>query len=228
MNFAKKILAGSISASLLAISAVPAAQAEVSGSVGVASSYLWRGLDLGRGSAAVFGDLNYSSHGAYGGVWVTSGDAAAGTEYDLYLGYGRSFGEFNVDVSLWSYNYPTADSTIFRGNDAADFVLGLGYGPVSFAAYIPTGDNSTGDYDYMYFTLGAVVGQVSATLGLHQDAGGLLGVCGDGTNDCDPVHVNLDYAYNDNLTFTLSQFVADEPVDDDLKVVVSYSFPIGE
>lgn len=216
MNFAKKILASSVAASVLAVSAVvPAAHAELSGSVGIASSYLWRGYDLGAGDAAVSGDLSYSAGGAYGGVWVSSGDAALGTEYDLYIGYGHAFGSFSIDASLWSYNYPQTNAgSTFDGDTASDFVLSLGLGPVALGIFTPVGEGSGGDY--MYYTLGTSFGKFSATLGMHD------------SEEESPTHVNIDYAYNDNLTFTFSQFISDEPEDDQLKVVVSYSIPIGE
>lgn len=244
MRFSKKLLSSAIALSVVSAAAVtPLANAEVSGSVGVASTYLWRGSDLGSGTPAVSGDLNYSTGGFYTGIWGSSGDTYAGTEYDLYVGYGTSFGEddmFSVDASLWNYNYPTGlgylddpETDVVEQEtdffDLADFVLSLGLGPVALTSYIPVGEGSSGDY--MYLTLGGSVGDFSLTLGLHSEnaaVGGAVG-CPAGTVDtCSPVHINLDYAYNDNLTFTFSQFVADEPENDNLKFVVSYSLPIGE
>jgi uncharacterized protein (TIGR02001 family) len=220
MKFTKNLLTSAVAVSTLAAAAVaPVAQAEVSGSVGVASTYLWRGYDLGSGTPAVSGDLSFSTAGFYTGIWGSSGDTAAGTEYDLYIGYGISFMDdfLSVDVSLWNYNYPTGPGYTADGEtdfgDLSDLVISLGVGPVAFTMY----DNVAGANGYVYYTLGGSVGDFSLTVGMHDNVEGE-----------DPVHVNLDYAYNDNLTFTLSQFVADESPDDDLKFVVSYSLPIGE
>lgn len=239
MKFSRKLLSSAVAISVLSAAAVaPVAQAEVSGSVGIASMYLWRGSNLGAplGVPAVSGDLSYSNEGFYTGIWGSSGDAFAGTEYDLYAGYGMSFGEndmFSVDASLWNYNYPTGGGYTDGETDLfefSDFVLGIGVGPVALTSYIPIGKASGGDY--MYLTLGGSVGDFSLTLGMHSEnaaVDGAVGCPADTTDDtCSPVHVNVDYAYNDNLTFTLSQFVADEPDGDDLKFVVSYSLPIGE
>lgn len=237
MSFTKKCLATAVAASTMAFGAVaPVAHAEVSGSVGIASSYLWRGSDLGsNGVPAVWGDLSYSNSGFYGGVWASSGDSTAGTEYDLYVGYGGEVGDFSYDLNLTNYLYPTGagyapggETDFFEWSDA---IIGLGYGPVSFTAFIPVGkENSPGDY--MYFNLGASFGAYSVGLGLHSDnasVDGAVGCPADETSDsCDPVHIDFTYAYNDNLAFTFSQFIADEPAGDDLKVVVSYSIPIGE
>lgn len=228
MNFTRKILAGSSAITILAAALAPVAQAEVSGSVGVASTYLWRGMDLGSGTPAVFGDLSYSNSGFYSGIWGSSGDTAAGSEYDLYAGYGSTLGDFSYDLSLWSYNYPTGpDETDFT--DVSDAVVSVGYGPVAFSAYIPIGKDNSGS-DYMYYTLSGSLNQFSATLGLHQDdPDAVVGCPADNTGDtCSPMHIDVSYAYNDNLAFTLSQMIADEPEGDDLKFIVSYSLPIGE
>ncbi|MFL0801163.1 MAG: TorF family putative porin [Agarilytica sp.] len=230
MKTTKKLLASAVAASALSVAMVPAANAEVAASVGIASTYLWRGADLGSGTPQISGDLSYSNSGAYGGVWVASGDTAAGTEYDLYIGYGTELGPVSVDVSLWSYNYPTgAGYTADAETDLTDFtdlVLSLGAGPVALTIYEPVGDdNSPGDYRYV--TLGGSFGDFSATVGIHMDNAGAVPCPADETDPtCDPIHVDFSYAYNDNLSFTLSQFIADETSDDDLKVVVSYSIPI--
>ncbi|MDZ7922767.1 MAG: TorF family putative porin [Marinagarivorans sp.] len=238
MKVSKTLLASSVAAVLSAGFMAPAfAAPEVGASVGVASTYLWRGSDLGRGTPAVFGDLNVSAAGFYGGIWGSSGDAAAGTEYDLYAGYGGSVGDFSYGASLWSYNYPTGSGYDKDGEtdftDWSDAVVTLGYGPVSFNAYIPVGKgNSSGDY--MYYTLGASIGAFSVLVGMHSDApnvsdGPTGGCSADETSDsCSPVHLNVSYAYNDNLSFTVSQFIADETEADDMKFVVSYTMPLGE
>jgi uncharacterized protein (TIGR02001 family) len=232
MKFNRKTLAGSIATSLIAVSAmVPLANAEVSGSAGIASSYLWRGLDLGSGTPAVSGALKFSGGGFYTGIWGSSGDQAMGTEYDLSAGYGGTAGDFSYGLAAISYNYPTGANTEF--GDYSDAVVSLGFGPVSFGAYIPVGKtNSSGDY--MYFTLGASVASFSFLLGMHSDdvAGGGVVKCevdsGSSKSECSPFHLDFSYAYNDNLSFTFSQFIDDKPFEDKLKFVVSYSLPIGE
>lgn len=227
MKFNRKTLASLVATSVMAAAlSAPSAHAELSASAGVASTYLWRGYDLGSGTPAVFGDLKYSASGFYTGIWGSSGDTSAGTEYDLFAGYGTSFGEddfFSVDISVWNYVYPTGpgylddettaelEETDF--GDLTDVVLSLGVGPVAFTYY----DNVAGATSYEYYTLGGSFSAFSLLVGMHDNPEGE-----------DPVHLNLSYAYNDNLSFTFSQFVADEPEDDDLKFVVSYSIPIGE
>ena len=211
MKKAAKLLIRSFAAASVAMSVVAPlayAETEVSASVAVANMYYFRGRDLGNGNAAVSGDLSVSTGGAYAGVWGTSGDAVLGTEYDLYAGYGQSFGDFSVDLSAWSYVYPSDPSDSSVG-DLTEIILGLGYGPFSLS-YV---DNVAGDNGYWYTSAGATFGAFSLTYGLHEN---------------DYAHVDLGYAYNDNLSFTLG-LVADDvngTEDDEPKFVVSYSLPI--
>lgn len=219
MKSTKRAAGGSVAAAVLAagltVSGNASAAADVSASAAVASTYLWRGYDLGSGTPAVSGDLSISAGGAYAGIWGTSGDTDTGTEYDLYAGYVVGMGGFAIDLSVWNYNYPTGPSEIdvteLSVTELSEVILSLGYGPFIFSYY----DNVAGNSGYEYYTIGAALGQFAVNVGKHDNASG-----------ADPVHIDLTYAYNANLSFTLSQFVADQPDDDDLKFVVSYSIPI--
>lgn len=221
MKLTKNILAGSIAGAVMALSAIaPVANAEVSASVGVASTYLWRGQDLGTGTPAVSGDLTYSRSGFYTGIWVSSGDTGLGTEYDIYAGYGTEIGGLSVDLSVWTYVNPNepggVDHTDTFG-DATDAILGLGYGPLSL-----TWINDVDTTDINYVALGYSFGSFSLSYG------GFI----TGRDDVSEYsHLDLTYSYNDNLAFTFSQVVdndfdVDQEIDDDLKFVVSYSIPL--
>jgi len=199
------------------MSFAPAANAEVSASVSVANMYLWRGMDLGDGSAAVSGDLVVSAAGFYGGIWGSSGDDSFGNEYDLFVGYGGDLGILSYDLSVWNYNYSDLGAREGTLTELSEAILSLGIGPVSLTYY----NNIAGDSGYSYVTLGATFGAFSALLGRHSDE--LTGVAKE-----TPMHLDLSYAYNDNVSFTISKFIADEDnVDDDAQFVVSYSLPIN-
>ncbi|MFA5631399.1 MAG: TorF family putative porin [Porticoccaceae bacterium] len=213
MKLTKKAICSSLAAvtavsGLMMSSQVSAV--ELSASAAVASSYLWRGQDMGSGSPAVSGDLIASAGGAYAGIWGTSGDSAVGTEYDLFAGYGTTLGAFTFDISVLNYNYPTGPEEIDAG-DLTEVILSVGVGPMTLAYY----DNVAGASGYEYYSLGFDIDRFSLLVGMHDNPGG-----------DDPVHLDLSYAYNENLSFTLSQFISDEPPGDDLKFVVSYSLPI--
>ena len=197
------------------------AEVDVSASAAVASMYLWRGQDLGNGDAAVSGDITLSSGGAYAGMWTSSGDSAAGNEYDLYVGYGGEMEGFSYDVSVLTYVYPSAgnfeEDADASGNtfDLSELIVSAGYEGASFSYYYPVSSNPD---DYSYLTLGYGMDAYSATIGMAMD-----------DVDGGYTHLDLSYAYNDNLAFTASKIIDEETedsMDDDLKFVVSYSLPI--
>lgn len=208
------------------------AVAEVSASAAVANMYLWRGIDLGDGSAAVSGDLIYSMGGAYAGIWISSGDDALGNEYDYFVGYGGEAGDFSYDVSLWNYNYSDGsfekpfDQSNDTTGDLSEVIVTLGYGDFSLSYY----DNIAGATGYTYTTLSGGVGKFSATVGYHD-----FDEAGPAESDS-MTHLDVSYAFNDNLSFTASKVIAQDcdkddtgctgTVDEDVKFVVAYSLPI--
>lgn len=218
MTFTKKLIASSVTAAVVsAASFAPVANAEVSASVGVANMYLWRGENLGAGgpgTPAVSGSIDYGVSGFYAGVWGSSGDATNGTEYDIYYGYGGSVGDFSYDVSAWTYNYPTA-AAFNAGVD--EVAIGLGYGPVSLGYITARKSPDEGDR-YAYLTLGVEFGAFSATYGMDNTGEDAV---------ADKEHIDLSYAYNDNVSFTVSTRIDDnEGVSNSPLFVVSYSMPI--
>lgn len=221
MKSIKTLLATAVAASS-AMVAVPAS-AELGASVSLATAYLWRGQDLGNGSPAISGDIVYSTGGAYGGVWGSSGDDSLGNEYDLFVGYGAEFGDVSVDLSVWNYIYPDAGNGDGFGassdtfGDLSEVILSVGLGAFSLTYY----DNIAGANGYEYITLGASFGAFGVTYGTTSNE--------DDANDYS--HLDISYAFNDTVSFTLSQVIDqddNEGVDDDLNFVVSYSLPIGE
>jgi uncharacterized protein (TIGR02001 family) len=203
-------------------------QAEVSASAGVASSYLWRGQNLSNGAAVVSGSLDYGHEsGAYAGAWVSSGDAAMGTEYDLYVGFAGEAGDLSYDVGYVGYIYPSQneeavadttndiDSTADELGNMSDLYLNLSFAGVDF-----TTNFSDNGGDYVYNTLGYGMGAVSGLIGVNTD----LEEDGKGAY----THIDLSYAYNDNLSFTVSKMVAQSAGTSagSPEFVVSYSLPI--
>jgi len=227
MKNSQKLLAAAVASSLALSAVAPIASAEVSGSVGIASSYLWRGFDLGSGVPAVSGSLDFSESGFYAGIWGSSGDTSSGTEYDLYLGYGGEVGDFFYDISAWTYSYPTGSKQEDLGTpgNLAEAVISLGYGPVAFTYYDTIAAPTDEGEDATYMTLAISVDAFSVTYGIHDKA------------NYDTSHIDFGYAYNDNLSFTISAQIdndngaleeGDEGYVDttDPTFVVSYSIPI--
>jgi len=203
-------------------------QAEVSASASVASSYLWRGQNLSNGAAVVAGSLDYGHEsGAYAGAWVSSGDAALGTEYDLYVGFAGEAGDLSYDVGYIGYIYPSQNeeavadttnnvtSTADELGDVSDLYLNLSFAGVDF-----TTNFSDNGGDYVYNTLGYGIDSVSGLIGVNTD----LEDDGKGAY----THIDLSYAYNDNVSFTVSKMVAQSSGTSagSPEFVVSYSLPI--
>ncbi len=199
MNTFKKSLVAVVLAS-----AGAAAQAEVSGSVAIASSYLWRGFDLSFGSAVVSGSLDYANEtGLYAGIWGSSGDDTFGTEYDLYAGWAGDLGGFGVDIAYVDYNYPSVGGA----SDFEEAILGLSYMNFGF-----TWAEGLGDTDSSYYALSAGAGALGFTYGHFDDLGS---------------HFDVTYSYTDNLAFTLSQSFDDGGgYSEEALFVVSYSIPV--
>lgn len=236
MKLTKNLLASAVAVLASASFLAPVANAEVAASVGISNMYYWRGLDLGNGTPQVSGDLKFSESGFYAGAWGGSGDTSGGTEYDLYMGYGNTIGDFfKYDFSLWTYTYPSAPEsatsttyTIVGGSvvakdvttpidafntpgELSEAVLTLGAGPVSLT-YM---DNIAGGTGYWYATLSATFDKFTILYGLHET---------------DLAHVDLSYAYSANLSFKIGAVVddMDGAVDDDPKFIASYTLPLGD
>mgnify|MGYP003780031929 CR=1 FL=1 len=204
------------------------ASAELSASATVASSYLWRGFELGTGSAAISADLVYSNSGFYAGVWVSSGDATAGTEYDLFAGYGGSINDMiSYDLSLITYIYPSGQfSKTEEPGDFSEAILNIGLGPVSLTIK----DNisgGTGGYafneNYAYYSASVSTGDFGFAIGFH-DEGAIL----DETVTGDSTHIDVTYSATENLAFTFSKIVDSQDgfEEPEATVVASYSIPL--
>ena len=148
-------------------------------SASLATSYLWRGTELGNGDAALAVDLSGSTGAISYGLWVSSGDSTS-TEYDIYASYGGSVGEVGYSIGYASYNYPSAGVGF---DDAAEYIYGLSYGPASVTVF----DGKDSDYEY------TVVGY---------EAGAFSFAYGD---DETSTHFDVSYAVNDSLTLTVSE-----------------------
>ena len=195
-----------VAASLATVPAAFAEEVSFDASVSASNMYLWRGTDLGMGDAAISGDLTASYSNSYATVWASSGDATTGTEYDLIVGYGREMGEFNFDVNLTNYIYPSSpDGELDTFGELTELILSLGYGPFSFSH----ANNVAGGSGYSYTTLGAEISDFNVLVG-HQATDV------DDGDDVSATHLDLSYAFNDNLSFTVSKMIAqDDGADDD-------------
>jgi uncharacterized protein (TIGR02001 family) len=142
----KKLLLGSVLAASMSGLAVQAS-ADVSGNVGFASEYYYRGI-LQKDSSASAG-LDYENGGFSLGTWAA--DVGDGLEVDLYGGYGiETESGFSLGLGFTGYYYTGEfDDTYEEINFSA------GYGPVSVGYSVGEYDNFDGpsqDYDFTEIT----------------------------------------------------------------------------
>ena len=219
--FSKALLVSAIFAASTIGTTLAQAETSVDASVGISNAYLWRGLNFGNGSAAVYGDLVVSSGGAYAGVWASSGDDSFGTEYDLFVGYGGEVGNFFYDIYYASYVYSDTDLVTepIGINDFTELLLTVGYGPVSVGYYdVLTLEGDPASEEQIYITASVTADKFTFTYGQFDQ---LFGVEGD-----DRSHFDVSYAFNDNLSFTYSTLVEEEGSNEDPIVVFNLNLPI--
>ncbi|MGI2259362.1 TorF family putative porin [Shewanella sp. GXUN23E] len=127
---------------------------ELSGEVGVANDYRFRGVSQTDKGFQVSGSLDYGfDSGFFIGAWASNVDFGpeddTKIELDLYAGYAHEINDdVSVDVTLLRYNYlgETSDYDYFEGTVGADF-----YG--FRAAYWYTNDYGGADLNYNYIEL---------------------------------------------------------------------------
>jgi hypothetical protein len=200
MKTFNKTLIAAATITTFGLAAAPAA-VSLEASASIATSYLWRGHELGDGDAALAVDVSGSTGALSYGLWVSSGDnevaGEGGTEYDIYASYSGSAGDLGYSIGYASYNYPT---TGVGFDDSAEYIYGLSYGPASVTIF----DNTETDYEY------TVIGY---------EAGAFSFAYGDDETD---THFDVSYAVNDSLSLTVSDSDRDgaDPI-----VVASYTLP---
>ena len=242
----KKSLIATAVAGAMSVSMLPAtASAEISGSLGIDSQYLWRGLALNGGGAVVHGGLEYGhDSGFYTGVWTSSESGAI--EYDLYAGFAGEAGEISYDIGVVQYRYSAGgtqkamidEDGVFEGfasnaragADFQEFYIGLGFGNFGLDAAFGFGEFGQTDEDVEdnYFALSYGFDKFGILLGYYDLADIEVEVDGE-IIDVDPSYMHLDLSYEiyDGLTFTYSQIVNEE--EDDFwdkssQFMVSYEF----
>lgn len=207
--------------SVMMISGHVYAESPLTGNIGVASNYIWRGLTQTKDESAVSGGIDYAhSSGLYVGTWVSneSWTTTPGYEQDIYVGFGGEAGSISFDVSYISYMYPVGTGE----DDFAEVILSVGYGPVSLT-YVPTIDKeaSGANQDDVYTSISAEF-EVKKGLALTVLYGS-YDFDGGSTSDYTHTHVSLS---KDDFTFAYDVIDPDTEGtynDDDARFTVSWS-----
>ncbi|MFA7430524.1 MAG: TorF family putative porin [Rhodospirillaceae bacterium] len=176
-----------LSLAVMAIPVVAVAQdakilpGEISGNVGIASDYTFRGISQTDEKPAVQGGIDWEHEaGLYLGVWGSNVDFNTNTgetaEIDVYGGWGNSIGAFSYSIGGTYYAYPGAnDGTnfdFFEGSLTAGYTVMDGLDLGATYAYSPeySGDNGDAHYIQASIDYGFDIGlpiSLGATIG-HQ------------------------------------------------------------
>ncbi len=124
----KKILLTAACAATLGAGVAAAQESpwSISGSLGIVSDYMFRGLSQTGGDAALQGGATVShDSGFYAGLWGSNVDFGDDTDFelDVFVGYTGALDEkTSYDVNVTYFSYPNAPS----GSDYDYFELGAG------------------------------------------------------------------------------------------------------
>jgi len=155
------VLTAAVGMAVAGLTAPLAAQAEITGNIGVFSKYVLRGITNAPESdvPAVQGGLDYShASGFYAGYWGSSlsyggrmtegGTYPNGFENDVYAGYKLKAGPVELNFGAIYYLY-----TQITDADAAEAVVAATFGPVTVGAKYLTKDVAWGNQGDTYFTV---------------------------------------------------------------------------
>ena len=214
MNTAKRLTP--LAAVMAMFGAYTTAHADVNADVSVASTYLWRGIDQSDGNAQVAGTLSYTADsGAYVSAWGSSyGGENASQTYELNMGYAHQFETWQLDAGVINYVYPKMDTADSIG-DESEAYIGASY--KGFEVYYFK--NIAGlDNGFSYLTASYAYQRYSLLLG-YADPTEPKGQ----SYDNNYLHADFSSAFNDSLSFTLSEVV---DVDDEAMVVDEVLFVV--
>jgi uncharacterized protein (TIGR02001 family) len=123
---------------LLLAAGLNVAHAQVTGNLGLASDYRFRGVSQTQNAMAVQGGVDYNhTSGLYIGNWNSSVSteaytSGAGVESDVYAGWKKEIARgLTLDVGTLKYFYPRASTSAGASFDTHELYAGLAYGPVS-------------------------------------------------------------------------------------------------
>ena len=212
MKFAK--------AGLLLLLMAGTAQAELTGNLGFASDYYFRGVYQAPTSGS--GGLDYESGGFYIGTWAA--DVKDGLETDLYFGYGTEVGDVSLSIGYTGYFYTGDFDDTYQ-----EINLGAGLGIVSLDVAIGEYDGDFDDeapglqQDYIYYALTLENNGFYGTFaGFAQDASGKYLELGYGTTVAD-IDLGIALIVNDKD----ANIFSDTSGDESLIFTIGKSFDIN-
>lgn len=177
--------------------------ADVNGSIGYSSDYMWRGVSQSAGASSLNAGIELDSNGFFVGAWVGEvdfGDEAT-QERDLYLGYNLDvMDNLDVQLGLIQYRYDKGDyDTVEEG-----FVK-VGYNSLTLSYFLDT--DTENDYAHISYDLWFVNG-VDASIGYgyhgEDDDFSTLTISKDINNFTLSALIMLDEAFENQTTDSVS------------------------
>ena len=216
----KTMLSVALTSGVIATSAlVPGiAAAQLTGSIGVANMYLWRGTNQTPEGGQVWGELKYAHEsGAFAALWTTP-DSVEGHETDLYFGYNTKIQGIGLGITFWEIMYPEAKvantdpakaSFVDLGDtDVQELQLTASYGPIGINYYLGldvpvdgSGSTPSGSDENNYLAIDATFGEFKATYGMWDNES-------DAADDYS--HLTLMYMPKPELSFGVNFTMSDK------------------
>ena len=108
--------------------------AEISGSIGAVSNYVWRGATQSDRSPAIQGSITAEANGLYATVWASQVDFGDDTTVEVDYQVGYTLGDTaGIDVGVLAYTY-IGDETDFA-DDGKEAYLSVFAGPFFVTAW---------------------------------------------------------------------------------------------
>lgn len=216
MKNVQKVLAGVV----FGVAGMGAAQAEWSANIGVASAYIFRGVNFSD-DAHVFGGIDWSADnsGLYAGTWV--GSASGDNELDIYGGYAFDLGGgLGLDLGAIVYLFPSSNEGADHLNNS-EVYAGIGGSHWSSTVWYNFGVNGEEDDEFVYLE-GNVDLPLHGQFGLGLHVGYTKGLGDDFDNVDDDDY--LDYGISVNAG-DFSMAVTATNLDNDHDAVQGGAFP---
>ena len=120
---------------MLALLGLPlSAVAEISGSIGAVSNYVWRGTTQSDRSPAIQASITAEVNGLYATAWASQVDFGDDTSAEVDYQDGYTFGDTTgIDVGILAYTY-VGDETDFA-DDVKEAYISAFTGPFFVTAY---------------------------------------------------------------------------------------------
>ena len=117
----------------------------MTGSYGISSDYVWRGVSQSNGPAVHLGLKQELGQGFYAGVWTSNVEieGVKEVEGDFYGGFSHKFeNNFTLNLGMVAYRY-SGDVA----QDLEEKFVGMGYGPINIGKV--TGIDAARDYEFV-------------------------------------------------------------------------------